>query len=35
MQAQHYKVLYDHLVLRSRLDLVVGTEVTRLLEQGR
>lgn len=35
MQAQHYKTRYDHLLLRSRLDLVVGTEVTRLLEQGR
>ena len=35
MQAQHFKMLYDHVVLRSRLDLVVGTEVTRLLEPGR
>jgi outer membrane protein TolC len=35
MQVQHFKMRYDHLVLRSRLDLVVGTEVTRLLEQGR
>ncbi len=35
MQAQHYKTRYDHLVLRSRLDLVVGTEVTKLLESGR
>jgi outer membrane protein TolC len=34
MQVQHYKMLYDHITLRSRLDLVVGTEVTRLLEQG-
>jgi outer membrane protein TolC len=33
MQAQHYKTRYDHVVLRSRLDLVVGTEVTRLLQQ--
>lgn len=35
MQAQYDKTLYDHLVLRSRLDLVVGTEVTRHLETGR
>ncbi len=35
MQAQHYKTRYDRLVLRSRLDLVVGTEVARLLEPGR
>lgn len=35
MQAQHYKTRYDHLVLRSRLDLVVGTEVTRALERSR
>lgn len=34
MQAQHRKMLYDQVVLRSRLDLVVGTEVTRLLEEG-
>lgn len=34
MQAQHYKTLYDHLTLRSRLDLVVGTEVTRILDEG-
>jgi len=35
MQAQHYKVLYDHQVMRFGLDLVVGTEVTRLLDHGR
>lgn len=32
MQVQHYKMRYDHLALRARLDLVVGTEVTRLLD---
>jgi outer membrane protein len=31
MSVQHYKMLYDHVVLRSRLDLVVGTEVSRAL----
>lgn len=33
MQVQHYKMLYDQIVLRSRLNLVVGTEVARILGQ--
>jgi outer membrane protein TolC len=31
MTAQHYKMRFDHAELRSRLNLVVGTEVTRQL----
>jgi hypothetical protein len=31
MSAQHYKMRYDHAELRSRLNLVVGTEVSRRL----
>ena len=32
MKTQHYKMCYDHVVLLSKLDLVVGTEVRRQLE---
>lgn len=35
MTAQHDRLLYDHIVLRSRLDLVVGTEVADILRDGR
>jgi outer membrane protein TolC len=31
MSVQHYKVCFDHVELRSKLDLVVGTEVARKL----
>lgn len=31
MSAQHYKMCYDHAELQSRLNLVVGTEVNRML----
>jgi hypothetical protein len=29
MQAQHYKALYDHIALKSQLNLLVGTEVVK------
>ncbi|MCG8551466.1 MAG: TolC family protein [Desulfobacterales bacterium] len=32
MAAQHYKARYEHVALRSRLDLVVGTEVLKQME---
>jgi outer membrane protein TolC len=32
MSARHFKVRYDHIALRSRLDLVVGTEVLQRLD---
>jgi len=32
MCAQHYKTCYDHVALRSRLDLLVGTEILNQLE---
>lgn len=35
MTAQHRKNLYDHAVLVSQLDLIVGSEVERRLEEGR
>lgn len=31
MSAQHYRALYEHLALQSRLDLVVGGEVLKAL----
>lgn len=31
MSAQHYRALYEHLALQSRLDLVVGGEVLKVL----
>jgi outer membrane protein len=31
MSAQHYKARYDHLALRSQLDLLVGTELMNRL----
>ncbi len=33
MGARHYKVRYDHIALQSYLDLVVGTEIQKKLEQ--
>lgn len=33
MAAQHYKTRYDHLALRSRLNLLVGTEIQNKLGQ--
>jgi outer membrane protein TolC len=35
MAAQHYKVCYDHLALQSQLNLLVGTEVLRQLQNAR
>lgn len=35
MQVQHLKTRYDHAVLRSRLDFIVGTEVARALGETR
>jgi outer membrane protein TolC len=32
MSAQHYKVRFDHIVLQSQLNLLVGTEVLKKLE---
>ena len=32
MSAQHYKTRYDHVALKSRLNLVVGTEVLKKLQ---
>jgi outer membrane protein TolC len=32
MSAQHYKARYDHIALRSQLNLIVGTEVLKKLE---
>jgi outer membrane protein TolC len=32
MSARHFKVRYDHVALRSRLDLVVGTEVLKRID---
>ncbi len=32
MSANHYKVLYEHIALQSRLGLVVGTEVMKKME---
>jgi hypothetical protein len=32
MSAQHYKTRYDHAVGLSQLNLVVGTEVRRAVE---
>jgi outer membrane protein TolC len=29
MSAQHYKARYDHVVLQSQIDLLVGTEIAR------
>ncbi|MEZ4599661.1 MAG: TolC family protein [Syntrophotaleaceae bacterium] len=33
MSAQHYKALYDHVALQSRLNLIVGSEVMKTLQQ--
>ncbi len=33
MQARHYKVLYDHLAMRAELDRVVGTEISRQVNE--
>lgn len=33
MSAQHYKVRYDHIALQSQLNLVVGNEVLKKLEE--
>jgi outer membrane protein TolC len=33
MSAQHYKARYDHVALRSQLDLVVGSQVLETLER--
>jgi outer membrane protein len=35
MQAQHYKVLYDHLETKAHLNYVVGQEVVKFLGQGQ
>jgi outer membrane protein TolC len=35
MQAQHFKARYDHLALQSQLDLLVGTEVLKRLQNNR
>jgi outer membrane protein len=32
MQAQHYKVLYDHAEAKAHLSLVIGKEINKLLE---
>jgi outer membrane protein len=32
MSAQHYKARYDHIALQSQLDLVVGTEVQKVIQ---
>ncbi len=34
MAAQHYKARYEHAALRSRLDLVVGTEVLKHIQES-
>jgi len=33
MSAQHYKALYDHIALQSKLALVIGTEIMKKLEK--
>ncbi|PTN38532.1 TolC family protein [Desulfonatronum sp. SC1] len=33
MSAQHYRARYDHIALQSRMNLVVGTEVLKKLEE--
>ncbi len=35
MSAQHYKTRYDQVTLRSRLNLIVGTEVWKRLQDVR
>jgi outer membrane protein TolC len=32
LQAQHYKVLYDHVEAKAHLSLVIGKEINKLLE---
>ena len=33
MKAQHYKVRYDHAAMRSKLDLIIGSEMRRQIGQ--
>jgi hypothetical protein len=33
MSAQHYKTRYDHVALKSQMNLVVGTEVLKQIEK--
>jgi hypothetical protein len=35
MQAQHYKARYDHIVLQSQIDLLVGTEMMKRLQAAK
>ena len=33
MCAQHYKARYDHIALQSQLNLIVGTEVLKKIQE--